>query len=238
MLKRCVSSVLHSMGMELVRSEPALRARWLAEMNINLVLDVGANTGQYATEIRKHGFAGRVISMEPVRATFDRLARHAAGDPMWTVKQAAAGSRPERATINLSGNTTSSSLLAMKSRHAAVAPESAYVGQEQIEVIRLDSLVDQEIAAKDRVWLKLDVQGYEFAALEGATRLLPQVYGLECELSVVPLYEQTPLIGEAIVRIEAMGFRLVSLYRSFWDFKTKHALMFDGVFLRERPSAP
>jgi hypothetical protein len=43
--------------------------------------------------------------------------------------------------------------------------------------------------SEDRVWLKVDTQGYEAEVFKGATDLLPRISALECELSLVPLYD-------------------------------------------------
>ena len=45
----------------------------LAAHNVNLVFDVGANTGQFAKAIRGDGFNGRIVSFEPLIAAHEQL---------------------------------------------------------------------------------------------------------------------------------------------------------------------
>jgi hypothetical protein len=104
-------------------------------------------------------------------------------------------------------------------------------------VIALDSLLGTTIKTTDRVWLKMDAQGYEFSILEGCVRLWPQIVGMDIELSVVPLYEGSPLLAEALTRLERMGFRTGILSDGFFDPKTKMALQVDGIFLRDKAGA-
>ncbi len=42
----------------------------LDSLNINYVLDVGASRGQFAMNLRKVGFKGRVVSFEPFRRDY------------------------------------------------------------------------------------------------------------------------------------------------------------------------
>jgi FkbM family methyltransferase len=70
--------------------------------------------------------------------------------------------------------------------HRNNAPNSYYVGKETVPIIRLDSI--DYIPDTSKVFLKIDTQGYEREVLEGATRLLPLVHGMQIELSIAPLY--------------------------------------------------
>src|SRR5450759_1550280 len=57
----------------------------LARHAIDLLVDVGANQGQYAQEFRAYGFTGFMCSFEPMEAAFELLHRAATNDPRWTV---------------------------------------------------------------------------------------------------------------------------------------------------------
>ena len=126
----------------------------------------------------------------------------------------------------------SSSLLPMLELHAAAAAGSAYVGTEPVDLVRLDSLAPTILAPDDRVYLKLDVQGTELDALDGARTSLPRVRAMELELSVVPLYEGAPLLAEMLGRIDEMGFDLVSIAPAWIDARTGHVLQLNAIFLR------
>ena len=68
----------------------------LLELNrVNCVFDVGANTGQYGKGLRRFGYAGRIVSFEPVSDTFAKLHKSAETDPDWHVYNFALG-REER----------------------------------------------------------------------------------------------------------------------------------------------
>src|SRR5215218_999894 len=64
-----------------LRSLTAAREQLLD--GVDVVLDVGANTGQYGALLRELGFAGRILSLEPVAEAFAELAGRAAADGAW-----------------------------------------------------------------------------------------------------------------------------------------------------------
>src|SRR4051812_28152839 len=58
-------------------------ARLLARHGISVILDVGANEGHFGWDMRELGYRGRIVSFEPMREAFGRLARAAASDTGW-----------------------------------------------------------------------------------------------------------------------------------------------------------
>ena len=222
------------------RTLPFLRRRWLSDLKVTLVADVGANTGQYATEVREAGYSGRIVSFEPLGSAFANLKSASNGDPRWDARRVAVGSDAGELTINVSANTESSSVLAMCARHSNAAPESTYVSVERVPVVRLDDDLLPELAENAVVWLKADVQGYEWPVLDGSPGLIARAAGVEIELSVVPLYEGQPLLHESVAKLAGLGFELAALEEVFHEPQTGRTLQYAGVFLRPplRDSTP
>src|SRR4051794_23129302 len=93
-------------GIDLVRypysSDPAKRwVQMFGHHGIDLVLDVGANDGGFAGDIRAFGYTGRIVSFEPLAEAFAGLCRRAAVDEKWSGVQAALGARREALDINV-----------------------------------------------------------------------------------------------------------------------------------------
>lgn len=244
-VKSVLRQWVRTTGFDLVRVAPgaglsaadARRARFLRDAGVTCVLDVGANVGQYAQGLRAGGYAGRIVSFEPLGAAYQELAARAAADPSWDVRNVGLGAARFEAEINVAANSESSSLLPMGGEHESAAPESRYVGTERIEVVPLDAIRDQVLGPADTAWVKVDVQGYELQVLEGAAGTLGRVRGLELELSLVPLYVGAPLIEDVIARVRALGFVLAAVEDVFTDPRTGDTLQYAGTFVR-RDRAP
>jgi len=237
-VKQGIKQILHALGIEAHRFHPNTSplARLMTAIryfNIDLVVDIGANTGQFATEFRAGGYSGRIVSFEPLSAAHDQLIRASIGDPAWYVhKRCALGSRLGEVELNISGNSVSSSILPMLATHDRAAPESAYLGRETVPLTTLDQVAPPYLAGANAPFLKIDTQGYEWQVLDGARAILPQVRGILIELSLVPLYKGQRLWRECIERLEAEGFVLWALQPVFVDPENGRTLQWDGLFFR------
>ncbi len=214
-------------------------ARLLQHAGADVVLDVGANRGQYGRGLRRFGYRGRIVSFEPLSGPFEALRRCAAADELWTVFPYALGEERRAVTMNVAGNGgLSSSVLPMLPRHAEACPPSRYVGRQEVEQYRLDDVWRQVAKPQDRVFVKLDVQGYEAAVLRGAETLAQHCCGLQLEASCVPLYEGAPLLPEVLDLARGRyGLALAAVVPGFTDHRTGRMLQCDLVFLRDHEPA-
>lgn len=257
-LKDALRSVAESTGLEVskttVYSSQKLRLHLLfAQLAIDLVLDVGANTGQFARHCRAAGYRGTILSFEPSAAAHAALLRSAASDPLWTVAdRMALGAVNGETEINIASNSCSSSILPMLDAHLSAAPNSAYLQKEKVPLRRLDDIVNDLLddimadllatttAPGHSIFLKLDVQGYESHVLAGATQVLTHTAALQLEMSLLPLYEGETLMPQMHANLAEQGFDLWDLEPSFRDSATGRLLQVDGIFTRStaKPQLP
>ena len=73
---------------------------------INVVLDVGANVGQYGTGLRNVGYTGRIVSFEPLSTEFKQLSAKATADGAWQSLNFALGDVDGSSEINVSSEYT------------------------------------------------------------------------------------------------------------------------------------
>lgn len=205
---------------------------------VDLVLDVGANRGQYGAQLRESGYSGRICSFEPVPAAYDAVARRATREPGWETRQLALGATDGTIAINVAGNKgASSSVLPMLQRHRDASPQSDYVDVIEGPMRRLDSIWSEVVPPGSTPFLKLDVQGFEGAVLDGGASSLEVVIGIQLEVSLVPLYEGAMSLRESLDRMEALDMRLVLVEAGFADPHTHELLQMDVVFMRSHPAA-
>lgn len=210
----------------------AVRMKFLASLGIDVTLDVGANRGQYACQMRKIGFRGRIVSFEPISGVYEQLAAQARRDPEWEAVHCALGSCDETARINISRNSWSSSLLDILPAHVQSAPESAYRGSEEITVRALDTVLDDYCGVSDRILLKIDTQGFGMEVLKGAQRSLERISAIHLEMSLVPLYRDEPLMGELVTFLQGEGFTLVAVEPEYFNPETGQQLQVNGLFVK------
>jgi len=205
----------------------------LNRFDVDLVLDVGANVGQFSSELRSVGYKGNLVSFEPLSVAHHALSEAASRDSKWHVHpRGAIGDYDGEIEINVAGNSVSSSVLPMMELHSSAAEGSAYVGTEKVPIFRLDSVAPEYLAKSRRPFLKIDTQGFEWQILDGAREMLPHVQGVLCELSLVPLYEGQRLWMDMIQRLEGEGFTLWSIQRGFTDPRDGRTLQVDATFFR------
>ncbi len=215
-----------------IRDPARLLLTKAAEMGAHTVLDVGANVGQFGAGLRRAGFSGTIVSFEPLSAAHARLSEIAAGDPAWHVApRMALGETSGTATINISHNLASSSLLRVEARSVATAPQSGQCGTEEVQVNRLDDAIDP--AWRAPYAMKLDTQGFELHVLGGAPVTLARTAVAMVEMSLTPLYEGGASFVDVYRFFEENGFRCITLTQGFADHERNELLQVDGVFVRK-----
>lgn len=209
------------------------RKRLLNHFGITKILDVGANTGQYAQETRKIKFSGEIISFEPINSVFEILKENLKNDPKSIVNNFALGDKSETKTINIAKNLASSSFFSRTKYFEEIASQTDYISEEQVEIKTLDSIFNSICNDDDVIFLKLDTQGYEKNILNGAKESLKKIKGIQIELALKPTYQDAPNFKEIFKILEDAGFTLYSLEEGFENEKTGQLIEVDGIFFRE-----
>lgn len=235
--KQRIVRVLRKYGYDLSRyragTHPEVRRNLLMRTyGIDLVLDIGANCGDYGRELREGGYGGSIVSFEPLAAVFRELEAEAAKDPGWTAKCCALGAERSRQTIHVAGNSASSSLLEMLPAHLEAAPYAGYVGEETVQVETLDELFDGIAGRSRSVWMKIDTQGYERQVLDGARQSLARIDTVQMELSLTALYEGSAGYLDLVHFMTERQYEVVAIDPGFSDPKSGRLLQADFTFHR------
>jgi FkbM family methyltransferase len=211
------------------------RRKLLASLHIDLLVDVGANVGQYALGMRGLGYAGPIVSFEPMESALVGLRAAAAADSDWKVVASGVSDHEGAALLNVARNSISSSLLPMEALHARMAPKSAYVAAEEITITTLDQAMRKLAIEASRMWLKIDVQGLEDKVLSGAEATLRHVACVQLELSLTSLYSGQMTYLPLLMRLNELGFELAGVEPGFIDTDSGRLLQMDGLLIRRTP---
>lgn len=239
-LERITKKIFQNFGILIRKYNPATseelrRIKLLQHYNIDLVFDIGANKGQYATGIMDAGYTNKIISFEPLTSAYGIIEKESKKHTNWTVApRCAIGSRKEEIEINISANSVSSTLLNMLDSHIEGAPESKIIGKEKVQVYPLDEIGSNYIKNSKNIFLKIDVQGFEQEVLKGAQSMIDKAKGIEMEISLIPLYEkQDWLLPQVLEYMQQKGFTLTSIVPAFTDNATGKVLQCNGIFFRK-----
>jgi FkbM family methyltransferase len=192
-------------------------------LDIDLVLDVGANRGQYYEFLRQQvGYLGQVISFEPVPHLAEALRQRAANSRHWQVEGRALGSASGSLNFNVMRNTEMSSFL--QPDHSRVgdlfSEHSAIEQVVQVEVATVDTILP-DVLSRFRcknVYLKMDTQGFDLEVIKGAGASLTGVAALQTEISMTALYTGMPSFREVIHFLESTGFEVSGIYPNNFVF--------------------
>ncbi|GAA5156571.1 hypothetical protein GCM10023340_44790 [Nocardioides marinquilinus] len=210
----------------------------LTRLKIDVVLDVGANRGQYARGLRAAGYEGRIISFEPVPATLDRLREVSRDDPLWDVVPYALGREDGEAEIHV--NDTLSSMLDASEFGVEWKESMGRAPTTTIQVRRLDGVLAEVLdgvtgadGAAPRLYLKLDTQGFDLEAFAGLGDRVSDVLGMQSEVACLPIYEGMPGMSEALETYTAAGFSLTAMFPVSRHVPTMRVIEFDAFLVRD-----
>ncbi len=186
--------------------------RLLAYFEVDCVFDVGANTGQYATMLRrKAGFKERIISFEPIPEAAADIRRKAEADPLWTIEELALAEKAEARLFHVMAGSEFSSLSTPRNdevgRFASMNHPVRSIPVLADTLARVFPRLQAEYGFK-RPFLKMDTQGFDLSVLRGAGDTLSNFVGFQSELSIRRIYQDAADFREAITFYQSLGFDL------------------------------
>lgn len=235
MLKNMIRAAFKKAGYDLTGGRDRTRLALLDALerllpSVPLVIDVGANRGQYRDYLRSRaGYRGPILSFEPNTADFAICQERSTVDPAWSVHQLALGDEEGVLPLNVMEHSDLSSFRKMR----AGETEFANVKVErvvEVPVKRLDRFfIEAEINPKGAL-LKTDTQGFDMNVVRGAP--VEQLAAIQIEVTQIQLYESTPDMMEAIADIRLLGFDIAAITPVSWHGAV--VIEFDVLFVRKK----
>ncbi len=182
--------------------------------DIDLVLDVGANLGQFGTMLRTEGYKGEIHSFEPVSKTFELLRSRYSDDHRWFVHRVAMGDVCAEKTIHVTKTSNLSSFLKPNDFGKERFQTIKVISEEVVEVSTIENFLTTRVRDWDarRILLKMDTQGYDLNVFKGALKVMDRIVCILSEISVAPIYSDMPHYIDALKAYEECGFVVSGFY--------------------------
>jgi FkbM family methyltransferase len=195
------------------------------------VIDIGANTGQFAIATARLWAPQTLIVVEPLPQACDRLREMFGRQPGVEVHACAIGDVPGKAIFHVSQHIHCSSLLRQNDIHRQAFPEAAPGGEIQVEIRTIDEVVGGRDLPRPSL-LKLDIQGYELRALSGAAETLRRIDLVLVEASMRPMYDGEAIFSALQDYLRVAGFVFERPVDFLADPRTGEILQMDCLFVR------
>lgn len=196
------------------------------------VVDIGANRGQFSLVANAVFPQAQIYAFEPLAQPAAIYRKVFAGNDRVAITQAAVGPTSGTVRINVSWRDDSSSILDFNSLQTEIFPGTGIKESVDIEIGPLQSFLSAELIRPPAL-LKLDVQGYELAALEGCLNCLKAFDAIYVECSFAELYVGQALASQVIGYLSNHGLRLCGVYNAFYD-RNGQAIQADFMFRQKR----
>lgn len=192
-------------GYEIKKIDKTNPYEWLKEENINTILDVGANTGQFALRLNQLLPQARLYSFEPLKDCYIELLKNTKHISRFRAFNFALGDENTESQIYRNAYSQSSSFLRMEKLHVEAFPATKDYAMEKVNIRRLDD-VAEEIDIVENLLIKIDVQGFEDRVIRGGEKTVRRAAILIVETSFVPLYKEQLLFENICEKLKQLGF--------------------------------
>ncbi len=209
----------------------SLNRQWLRSLDPRTILDIGANTGQFAVAANAIFTGAAVYSFEPLPDWFETLKKNMSGVKEFRAFNIGLGAAHAELQFNRSSFAPSSSFRKMATLHKETYPWTAGSETVDVQVETLDC-VTAAFDLKDPILLKIDVQGYEDQVLAGGKSICSRAAVIIIEISFETLYEGQPLFDDIYRTLISWGFAYKGSLEQAVDPKSDRYLYADAIFLR------
>lgn len=235
MSKALIRSAFAALGMDLRRLRHPL---WLQHLDIKTVIDIGANTGQFASHMRRLLPNVQIYSFEPIDDAFDRLQANFRHDERFQAFQLAMGATRGPTVMFRNDFTPASSLLRLGATHRENFPHAASEQSITVNLITLDDAAT-DMRLEPEILVKMDVQGYEAKVISGGQMVLARTKVIIVEVSYESLYVEQSLFGDIFSALGDLGFDYHGNLEQVLSPIDGRPLQGDAIFLRrDRTRSP
>lgn len=208
-----------------------LNQPWFRELEIATVLDIGANTGQFAITMNFVLPKAKIYSFEPLPDCFEALQTRMKGVENFTAFNLGLGNESGILEFERNSFSPSSSFLKVTDIHKTAFPFTGDSNPVSVKVERLDTVVEQ-LTVTEPLMIKIDVQGYEDRVLSGGEQTIKRAKIIFIETSFEMLYEEQPLFGKIYEQLTNWGFNYMGALDQLHNPRRGQILQADSIFIK------
>lgn len=206
---------------------------WIRDFNINTILDIGANVGDFALEMSRWVPEAKIYAFEPLKDVYSQLLQNTRKIQRFKAFNCALGDFNGQAVLKRSQFSQSSSLLEMTDLHKEAFPFTAITWEEAVSVKKLDDLVKaQELLVQSPFFIKIDVQGFEDKVIKGGEFTFRSSKIVLIEINFQTLYINQISFDEIYSIFKDLGFKCLGILEPYFHPKTGLPLFSDALFVK------
>ena len=213
-----INHFLNKYGYEYIRKKksPSLKSHLfnlIDQYLIDIVIDVGANHGQFGNLLRSIGYKGEILSFEPTKKSFEILSEASSRDDRWKIYPLGLGDKKTSEKINIFESSDFNSLLQPSDMGKTTFKNKLKkLHSESINLETLNRILTPHALKGRRIFLKMDTQGYDLNVFKGASKYYSNIACLLTEISLQQIYQKMPDYHETMAFYEKKGFAVSGLY--------------------------
>ncbi len=205
----------------------------IKDNKINLVLDVGANLGHYSEGLINFSYKGKIIAFEPISPLYRDLIKKFKKNKNIQIYNLALGNEEKEMEINIASNFGGSSSIMKPKLVKTEFSSISFNKKQKIKVQKLDNIINNISKENDRIYMKLDVQGFEKEVILGSLKNINRIKLIQLETSTIELYEGEKTIDEIISYLYKQGFILIDIIGKLKN-KQNHLVQTDLIFINRK----
>jgi len=206
------------------------KKKWLLDSDINTIIDIGANVGEFTCIFVELFPNATIFAFEPIDDCYNELIKRT--ENYSKVNQYNFGLGAENTIKNFfkSSWDPSSSFLEMSDLHKKNAPHSAKSTILEIEIKRLDDVVNIS-DLRNNILIKIDVQGFEAKVIQGGKKVFQKAKVIIIETSFITLYEKEPKFHGIYELLKNLGFEFRGILKQSFFNQDDSILYADCIFV-------
>lgn len=216
----------------IVEHDFEIKHKWLIDRRIKTVLDIGANTGQFASKVRALFPSAQIYSFEPIQSVYDQLNKKFEFDSKFKAFNIGLGNSKGKVSFFQNGFSDSSSLLPMKKLHKESFPKTTNEKEIKIQIDQLDNIIN-DLVLESPILIKIDVQGFEDKVISGGEKVIRMASIAIIEVGFYELYENQVMFNAILLNMNNLGFTYKGNYDQLLSPIDGSVLQADAIFLNE-----